>query len=35
MREVIRNSYEVQSFQPKEHEEWLEQYERYLKLKEA
>ena len=33
MRNVIRDSFKVESFEPKEHDMWAEQYERYLKLK--
>jgi len=35
MRRVIRDSFEVQSFEPKAHDVWSEQYERYLKIKKA
>jgi sugar (pentulose or hexulose) kinase len=35
MRQVIRNSFEVQSFEPQAHDLWLEQYDRYLKIKRA
>lgn len=33
MRRVIRDSFEVQSFLPKEQDAWAEQYERYIKIK--
>lgn len=35
MRDVIRNSFTVNSFEPAGADEWAEQYERYLKVKKA
>jgi sugar (pentulose or hexulose) kinase len=35
MRDVIRNSFTVTSFEPVGADEWAEQYERYLKVKKA
>ncbi|MEI6102172.1 MAG: FGGY-family carbohydrate kinase, partial [Eubacteriales bacterium] len=32
MRQVIRDSFDVQSFEPKEAAAWAEQYDRYLKI---
>ncbi len=34
MREVIRGSFSVKSYEPKDTEEWTEQFERYVRIKE-
>lgn len=33
MRQVIRNSFDVETFEPQDTEKWEEQYEKYLKIK--